>query len=76
MQRIIVQVEPQELDELDDVAAQESTSRSALIRDAIALYLAERRRAQEFAAVVSSYRQEPAENLVAGPDAVRRAWPD
>lgn len=76
MERIIVQVEDDLLAELDAVGAEEAVSRAALVRRAIALLLAERRRRRELDAVVASYRDEPPEDLVASADARRRAWPD
>lgn len=75
MDRIILQVTREDLVELDAVAASDATSRSAVVRDAIAHYLAARRRAKELAEVVASYEQRPPEDLVAAPDHLSRGWP-
>lgn len=76
MERIIVQVDDADLAELDAVGEEEALSRSALVRRAIALLLAERRRQRELDAVIASYRKEPPEDLVASAELRRRAWPD
>lgn len=76
MERIIVQVEAGVVAELDALATDEAVSRAALVRHAIALLLAERRRRRELDAVISSYRAHPPEELVAPRHAQQRAWPD
>lgn len=76
VERIVVQVEDHEVADLDELARQERRSRSAIVREAIALLLAERRRRREFGQVIASYTAEPHEGLQSDPAAVRRAWPD
>ena len=75
MERIIIQVEREELGELDEVAAEDATSRAAVVRQAIALFLGERRRSRELGDVVGSYEEQPPEDLLPAPEAQRRAWP-
>lgn len=75
MQRIIVQLDEHDLAELDEAADQSATSRAALIRQAVAMFLGERRRGSEIARVVASYTDDPPEDLVPSSDHQHRAWP-
>lgn len=77
MRRIMIQLDPATLAELDDAAREASLSRSALARRAIETALAERRRVRELQQVVDSFRRRPQEEeLLAPKPARRRAWPD
>lgn len=76
MERIIVQIEQAALAELDAVATDEASSRAALVREAIARFLAERRRSRELQAAVLAYREEPPDDLVADRDHLQRGWSD
>lgn len=61
---------------IDEVADSEGASRAALVRDAIATALAERRRRQGLQAVVDSYATTPPEALTLPKRALRAAWPE
>jgi metal-responsive CopG/Arc/MetJ family transcriptional regulator len=63
MKRIIVQIEPETLSELDQAARESHLSRSAFVRAAVQAVLAEGRRRKELKQVVDSYRSFPQENF-------------
>lgn len=76
VERIMVQVERESLDELDDVAAARGVSRSAVVRDLLTGALAGERRKSELARVVDVLGGSPTDDDVVVPAGIRRsAWP-
>jgi metal-responsive CopG/Arc/MetJ family transcriptional regulator len=77
VERIMVQLDPETLDELDEAAREASVSRSAAARQAIETALAERRRRLELEEVLHSFRRRPQEGDTPVPRKVQReAWPE
>jgi len=75
MERVMIQLERESLNDLDEVAAARGVSRSAVVRDLLGDALAEERRKSELARVVEVLGRSPADDDVV-PDGTRRsAWP-
>ncbi len=76
MERIMIQLERESLNDLDEVAAARGVSRSAVVRDLLGDALAEERRKSELARVIDVLGRSPADDDVVVPGDTRRsAWP-
>lgn len=76
MERIIVQMEPDSISELDQAARESQMSRAAFVRAAVEAVLAERHRRKELKLVVDSYRSSPPEDLTVSRETLRAVWPE
>lgn len=76
MERIIVQMEPDSISELDQAAREIQMSRAAFVRAAVEAVLAERRRRKELKLVVDSYRASPQEDFAVSKETLRAVWPE
>lgn len=76
MERIIVQMEPDSISELDHAARESQMSRAAFVRAAVEAVLAERRRRKELKLVVESYRASPQEDFSVSRETLRAVWPE
>jgi metal-responsive CopG/Arc/MetJ family transcriptional regulator len=76
MKRIIVQMEPDSISELDQAARESQMSRAAFVRAAVEAVLAERGRRKELKRVVDSYRASPQEDFTVSKETLRTVWPE
>lgn len=76
MERIIVQMEPEALSELDQAARESHMSRAGFVRAAVEAVLAEKRRRKELKQVVDSYRAHPQEDFTVSQESLRSIWPE
>jgi metal-responsive CopG/Arc/MetJ family transcriptional regulator len=76
MKRIIVQMEPDSISELDQAARESQMSRAAFVRAAVEAVLAERGRRKELKRVVDSYRASPQEDFTVSKETLRAVWPE
>lgn len=76
MERIIVQMEPDALSELDRAASESHMSRAAFVRAAVEVVLAEGRRRKELQQVVSSYRASPPDDFSVSQQSLHAIWPE
>jgi metal-responsive CopG/Arc/MetJ family transcriptional regulator len=76
MERIIVQIEPDSLSELDKAARESHMSRAAFVRAAVEAVLAEGRRRKELNQVVDSYRALPQEDFTVSKESFQSIWPE
>jgi hypothetical protein len=76
MERIIVQIEPDSLAELDQAAGENNMSRAAFVRAAVDAVLAESRRRKELKQVADSYRNSPPEDLTLSRESLQAVWPE
>ncbi|MEX2553616.1 MAG: hypothetical protein WD627_11530 [Actinomycetota bacterium] len=76
MERIIVQMEPDSLSELDVAARESHMSRAAFVRAAVEAVLAEGRRRKELKQVVDSYRALPQEDFTVSKESLQSIWPE
>lgn len=76
MERIIIQMEPDSLSELDRAARESHMSRAAFVRAAVEAALAEGRRRKELNQVVDSYRSRPQEDFTVSGESLRSIWPE
>lgn len=76
MERIIVQIEPESLSELDRAARESHMSRAAFVRAAVEAVLAEGRRRKELQQVVDSYRSSPSEDFTISKESLQAIWPE
>lgn len=76
MERIIVQMEPDTLSELDQAARESRMSRAAFVRAAVHAVLAEGRRRKELKQVVDSYSESPQEDLTVSKETLQAVWPE
>jgi len=76
MERIIVQMEPDSLSELDQAARESHMSRAAFVRAAVDAVLAEGRRRKELKQVIDSYRALPQEDFTVSKESLQAIWPE
>ena len=75
MQRVMFQLDDEDVSALDEFAAAEGVSRAELGRRAIKGLIASMTRALELEAVRRAYLQQPPEKLGMAPELVAKAWP-
>jgi len=75
MERIIVQMEPDTISELDRAARENRMSRAAFVRASVEAVLAEGRRRKELKQVVDSYSASPPEDFTVSKETLQAVWP-
>jgi hypothetical protein len=76
MERIIVQMEPGTISELDQAARESRMSRAAFVRASVEAVLAESRRRKELKQVVDSYSASPQEDFTVPKETLQAVWPE
>ena len=75
MERIIVQMEPDTISELDQAARENRMSRAAFVRASVEAVLAEGRRRKELKQVVDSYSASRPEEFTVSKETLQAVWP-
>ena len=76
MERIIVQMEPDTISELDQAARESRMSRAAFVRASVEAVLADGRRRKELKQVVDSYIASPQEDFTVSKETLQDVWPE